>query len=290
VTSLRATCEGFLWQALEKSRQAQHYVAEAKRFLALLEKTDNAGDLAEVENLQADLITAASFSEKAVKILRQQNELRDALRRWLEIMHAEHPSDWKDEMLYRYLLTSGGSLVGRMNNIIGAEAATKLVQAILTALEARNLPCKLSSSDKGKRRDREKVQKMRWHGRLLVFDKKPKFINNSVDALLLDDTVRHDSERQQLESPSVYLACGELKGGIDPQGADEHWKTALTALDRIREKFEPLKPKIFFVGAAIERAMAVQLFERLEDDRLSYAANLTSPAQLADLATWLVSL
>ena len=34
-----------------------------------------------------------------------------------------------------------------------------------------------------------------------------------------------------------YMALGELKGGIDPAGADEHWKTARTALSRIHEAF-----------------------------------------------------
>ena len=31
---------------------------------------------------------------------------------------------------------------------------------------------------------------------------------------------------------------GELKGGIDPAGADEHWKTGNSALVRIRKAFE----------------------------------------------------
>jgi len=32
---------------------------------------------------------------------------------------------------------------------------------------------------------------------------------------------------------------GELKGGIDPAGADEHWKTANKALDKMRKPFTP---------------------------------------------------
>ena len=37
-------------------------------------------------------------------------------------------------------------------------------------------------------------------------------------------------ETLHVENPKHYLACGELKGGIDPAGADEHWKTAGKAL------------------------------------------------------------
>ncbi|HAJ78349.1 MAG TPA: hypothetical protein DCO75_01135, partial [Fibrobacteres bacterium] len=33
----------------------------------------------------------------------------------------------------------------------------------------------------------------------------------------------------------------ELKGGIDPAGADEHWKTAKTAIDRIVSAFKKRK-------------------------------------------------
>ena len=96
-----------------------------------------------------------------------------------------------------------------------------------------------------------------------------------------------------LEMPENYLACGELKGGVDPAGADEHWKTAQSAFDRIRDRFaqKNLKaPALFFVGAAIETTMAGQIFARLQDGRLTHAANLTVPQQVADLANWLVSL
>jgi hypothetical protein len=40
--------------------------------------------------------------------------------------------------------------------------------------------------------------------------------------------------------------------GIDPAGADEHWKTANFALERIRKSFaKKKKPQTFFIGASI---------------------------------------
>ena len=87
-----------------------------------------------------------------------------------------------------------------------------------------------------------------------------------------------------LEQSSAYVACGELKGGIDPGGADEHWKTAGTAFTRIRTVFEPNPPHLFFVAAAIESAMATEIFQQLQDGRLEYAANLTMPQQVNALA------
>ncbi len=89
-----------------------------------------------------------------------------------------------------------------------------------------------------------------------------------------------------------YIALGELKGGIDPAGADEHWKTANSALGRIKAGFrkKKLKPRTFFVGAAIEKAMAQEIFKQLRNGVLSNAANLTSDEQLVSICKWLLQL
>ncbi|MFH1893464.1 MAG: AvaI/BsoBI family type II restriction endonuclease [Candidatus Zixiibacteriota bacterium] len=97
--------------------------------------------------------------------------------------------------------------------------------------------------------------------------------------------------RELLEDRDKYLACGELKGGIDPAGADEHWKTANSALGRIRQHFSGAdRPALFFVGAAIETAMAEEIFAQISDGQLTCAANFTVPQQVLDLASFLVTL
>ena len=123
-----------------------------------------------------------------------------------------------------------------------------------------------------------------------MFDKKPKFINKNIDAILLDTSVTIPAGTTHLEQPSSFVACGELKGGIDPGGADEHWKTASSAFQRIRDFFTTNPPHLFFVAAAIEASMAGEIFSQLQTGRLEYAANLTAPQQLTDLADWLISL
>ena len=94
------------------------------------------------------------------------------------------------------------------------------------------------------------------------------------------------------KSPDAYVALSELKGGIDPAGADEHWKTARTALSRIRDAFAEFKltPHTFFIGAAIEAKMATEIWEMLENGTLENAANLTDDDQIASVARWLCSL
>lgn len=90
-------------------------------------------------------------------------------------------------------------------------------------------------------------------------------------------------------SGTTLFVAGELKGGIDPAGADEHWKTARTALIRIESAFAKinLKPKLFFVGSAIERKMAAEIWIMLEDSSLTNVANLTNELQLNSLVRWL---
>lgn len=84
-----------------------------------------------------------------------------------------------------------------------------------------------------------------------------------------------------------YIVMGELKGGIDPAGADEHWKTARAALDRIRSSFK--KVYIAFIGGAIEKAMAEEIYSQLQTGMLDYAANLTNDNQLSSFCDWLVN-
>jgi len=85
---------------------------------------------------------------------------------------------------------------------------------------------------------------------------------------------------------------GELKGGIDPAGADEHWKTANSALVRIRSSFNKLEcsPQTFFIGASIEKAMANELFYELQEGKLNNVANLTDDQQLTELCNWIINL
>ena len=93
-------------------------------------------------------------------------------------------------------------------------------------------------------------------------------------------------------SPELYIAIGELKGGIDPAGADEHWKTARTALNRIQESFAKTGrvPYLFFIGAAIEVKMAAEIWSQLENGVLTNAANLTDDNHIGSVSRWLCNL
>ena len=130
--------------------------------------------------------------------------------------------------------------------------------------------------------------------RTLIFNLKVPLIEKNVDLCLFrarpDEFSRKSSKKSIQHSPAHYLALGELKAGIDPAGADEHWKTASAALQRIADAFSrhSSSPSLFFIGAAIEKSMASEIFARLRTDELANAANLTDDDQIASICRWIV--
>jgi type II restriction enzyme len=127
--------------------------------------------------------------------------------------------------------------------------------------------------------------------RTLIYNLNVPTVRNNIDICLFNCSADQMSNEIR-KTASSYLALGELKGGIDPAGADEHWKTARTALGRIHTSFAEhgLKPKTFFIGAAVEAKMASEIWGMLAKGELDNAANLTNDGQLASITQWLCSL
>jgi type II restriction enzyme len=127
--------------------------------------------------------------------------------------------------------------------------------------------------------------------RTILYNLTVPLVRKNVDFSLFDLSP-DQLTRTRCKDPQRYLALGELKGGIDPAGADEHWKTAGTALSRIREAFSArgATPCTFAVFAAIVPNMAQEIWHELEQGTLNNAANLTNPNQVASMCRWLVRL
>ena len=286
VTSQADTVRGFIEQAVAKRQKAIPYVQEAVRLRARLEKCETLDTALNDTSIYGDLATAGGFSEKA-KTHVSRKKIQAALR---SAWAGNEDADWRDEILSRFLLTRGDSLGGSMRNLTGALAGQKFASVIRNALEATgttySVTCPKSNPDK--------IQVIEWNGKALMFDKKLPGVGNNIDVILLDTSDGHHSLAQRLKHRAAQdiIACGELKGGIDPAGADEHWKTANSALQRIRNwaADSGCTPQLFFVGAAIEVAMASEIFDQLSNGDLSSAANLNHDPQLQDLAAWLVQL
>lgn len=127
--------------------------------------------------------------------------------------------------------------------------------------------------------------------RALIYNLTVPLVKNNVDMCLFNLNPE-ELEISEYKSAKSYIALGELKGGIDPAGADEHWKTARAALDRIRNAFSKTgySPYTFFVGAAVEKKMSSEIWNQLKNGILTNAANLNMPNQVASISRWLCTL
>jgi hypothetical protein len=126
--------------------------------------------------------------------------------------------------------------------------------------------------------------------RTVIYNLTVPFLKNNVDLCLFKCSP--EELQNSYSTAASYVALGELKGGIDPAGADEHWKTARTALARMQTVFmsNGLTPHTFFIGAAIVKKMAQEIWTQLEEGKLENAANLTVEGQVASISWWLCSL
>jgi type II restriction enzyme len=282
-TKHRAICEGFLAQALQKTEKAEPFVEEAKSFYKKLKGTKSIEELLASSEYKKDLASACGFSDKARSHLTNA-ELNSAIKKVLTRIHKEAGKDFREDIVYRYLLTKGDTLGGSMRNLTGASAGTKLTEKIIQRLSGNKKKIQVLKSKSGK------IQRVIWNGRTMLFDVKPALIGKNIDVILINRGDAETPESELLADKSKYIACGELKGGIDPAGADEHWKTANSALGRIRTAFGKNPPALFFVGAAIEASMAEEIFSQLSDGKLDHAANLNEDEQVNDLVDWLLTL
>jgi hypothetical protein len=290
VTAKQTTKEGFISQALAKADKAQPYIEDARQFWLGLQQVESLEKLGEITQYRQYLIAAAGLSTKAVGHMSEQ-EISEAINRVLAALEqkaaVDNQFDFRQDLVYRYLLTKGDTLGGVIRNYIGALGAQRFTNAVVEALRSSNVEVSVQPV-----KGTENVRSVVWSNRVLLFNRTPKFLKKNIDVILLNTSI-DNSIPNLLETPTAYKAVGELKGGIDPAGADEHWKTAKSAFKTVRDGFTELSataPPLFFVGASVEVVMANEIFNQLQDGSLAYAANLTVPEQLQDLANWLITL
>ena len=188
-----------------------------------------------------------------------------------------------------------------MRNRIGALGQEKLIRTILSCMNVQEIDydwmpkentwTHKSNNDIGIEKAIKAIYWNCGHGdRLLAFNLKIPTVNKNVDICLFEGTTENYDSGRIVNYANRIIMLGELKGGIDPAGADEHWKTANTALERIRTGFANAGYAVqtSFVGAAIAKAMADEIFEQLQKGVMTNAANLTNSNQLVEYCNWLL--
>jgi len=276
---------GFLFQAIKKGEISEKIVERAKDFYIALEKVKTVDDVLSLDKFYNELCAAAGLSQKSLSHLLEKDVKEIMIKVFHRVIKNSNTS-FREEIVYRYLITAGDSIGGSMRNIIGSVAGEKLNIELLKRLRQKGYKPKITQNQNGK------AQSIQWGNRYIIFDHKPKLIEKNIDLILINTKGLKEYDKNIFNDGSRYLACGELKGGIDPAGADEHWKTANSALERIRVKFKKIKnkPGLFFIGTAIEIAMAKEIFKQLKNGKLSHAANFNNEKQVKDLIEWLINL
>lgn len=300
ITTYEATRAGFIAIALEKNRKASRLVGEARALQIAALIAEKPSDLRGITAIRIGLLTASGLSDKSLNYLSEEDKeaaIDSLIKEYLEPAGER----FVEELVFRFLLVRGDSLGGSMRNMAGTIAHRKLVRAIISALSVSGIDFqwqhprvkKWLAVSQNDVEIEDIARGLAWqfngHNRTLLFNLTVPIVRNNVDICLLN--LAPTDILSSYSKPDVYLALGELKGGIDPAGADEHWKTARSALARIRASFaaHDSSPATFFIGAAIERRMAGEIWEQLQKGDLSNAANLSDETQLASIVQWLCS-
>lgn len=306
ITTHEQTRAGFLAIALEKNMVGDPYVKQALAFKSMVSHTKGPDDFLTMPSIRPFMLTAAGLSEKSLQHLNSEDHtmvIKELINKFLE---PAGPA-YIDETIYRFLLTKGDAVGGTMRNRIGTMGQEKLVRCILSCMNVRGISYEWIDSTNStfkwltKRSDDTGVEKtlkaLHWtnvHGsRVLGFNMKNSLVTKNIDICLYNtDKVGYEQGRIAKNHPEKALMLGELKGGIDPAGADEHWKTANTALERIRSKYaaKGLQIQTSFVGAAIERSMAGEIYTQLTNGTMTNGANLTDTNQLVEYCNWLLDI
>lgn len=304
-TTYDETKSGFLSIALRKSKEACFYIEKGKAFKHIVSAYSDPRELIKISSIQNSLCEAAGVSTKARGYLKSE-DIEIILSEFSEEFLVPAGQYFVDELVSRYLLTLGNALGGRMRNIVGGIAGEKLTQQIIATLYVRNYEFSYYDKRASKWVDGETfrteispdIRAIRWitndKTRLLYYDLTVPIVKKNIDIVIFNNSdidISHTKHFNAFKNnPANYLILGELKGGIDPAGADEHWKTANTALNRIRDSFAKENVDIFtvFIGAAIEAAMAKEIYNQCISGELSNCANLTKDNQLVEICDWLI--
>ncbi|MCI2430388.1 type II restriction endonuclease [Candidatus Acetothermia bacterium] len=302
ITTYEATRAGFVALALEKNRRATPHVAEARALQEATLKAKTPADLLTISGIESGLLTAAGLSDKSLAHLLPEDK-KEAINGLIKNFLEPAGAKFVEELVFRFLLTRGDTLGGSMRNLGGALAQRKLTRSIISALRIAGVKYKWQHAKTKRWADMTEedseielsLRGLSWQtqgkSRTLIYNLTVPLVKNNVDMCLFNISPE-DLEATKYKATKSYIALGELKGGIDPAGADEHWKTARAALDRIREAFSKAKhsPHTFFIGAAIEKKMANEMWSQLKEGLLSNAANLNEPHQIASISRWFCSL
>jgi len=325
ITTPAAKRAGFVAAVLEKSKLADEFIRDARTLRTKASAAHSPEILLDIEDIQAGLLTAAGVSDKAANYL-GTSDRREILLEYVKTVLEPAGDKFVEELVYRFLLTRGDTLGGKVRNLVGVWAQRQFSNYIISEFRVAGRELRwLGTKRVGWQQideltDPDQVRAFAWKtgymSRVLAYNVGIPLIKTdeemandapvegnissrggkNVDLCLLQTTedayIAKSQRSRTIKETNFYIALGELKGGIDPAGADEHWKTASAHLSRIRRSFAlyGAAPALFFIGNAVEASMAGEIWGMLERGELANAANMTDDKQAISLVSWLCKL
>ena len=301
VTTQEQIRKGFLQVALEKNMVSDPFIRNAYAFKSMVSNTRSVDDLLNIDKIKPFLVAASGISEKSLAHL-TDNDKDYIINEFIENKIKPSSYPYVDNIIYHYLLAKGDSIGGLIRNRIGSLGQEKLIRHFLSCLSVRGIQYKWKKrkssiwkttpvNDLGIEKDLKEIYwKINNNDRILTFNRNIKIVNKNVDICLVNSNPDNFENGKILLDISKILMIGELKSGIDPAGADEHWKTANTSLERVRNSFKRHNIDIntSFIAAAIENSMAKEIYEQLKEDKLNFAANLNNDDQMTEYCNWIL--
>lgn len=303
VTTHAAYRAGVLEIALFKNKESIPYLDKAKAlFVALKQNTRTCSDILAMAEIHETVLEAAGITQKTKKHLTAEDK-SDLLRKFIDEVLAKAGRNYVEEIVYRYLMALGEQLGGHMRNRIGNLARGKMVRQIVAQLKIAGIPFRFfadrgrswSSESAYNANMAESIKAIEWRNgakiRTFLNNVNVEGLSKNVDMVLLEkelSTISSAETKKALADTKDILMMGELKGGIDPAGGDEHWKTARGALERIRKAYK--RVDIMFICASIEKAMAKEIYSMFQMGDLNCVANLTDENQLGSACEWIIKL
>lgn len=306
ITSHEQTRAGFIEAALEKNIKAMPYIEEAKSLKTFASRAKGPMDLLKMAEIKPGLLTAAGLSDKSLVYFSDADK-DEAIKKLIEDFLKPAGEGFVDELVYRFLLTRGETIGGSMRNWVGHVSELKFKRKLLSVFSMLNIKYSLlfkrnkmknnwteNFSYENAFNEAEDIDAISWNiegaGKVLFFNSTIPIVKKNVDICLYYGTPTSYNSGKLKACTENAIMFGELKGGIDPAGADEHWKTAKSALERIRENFGKQGIKTSFLGAAIENDMASEIFRQLKNGTLTNAANFTNNEHVTNYCEWLIKL
>ena len=198
----------------------------------------------------------------------------------------------------------GDSLGGISRNEVGRTAMMRLLNPLVTHLHRQNylheIVCSfkgdLSAASEATRQSKRKRiamdsaidmnalltefehRRVKYHelvirnGNRLLVDRQRNWTDKAGTAYRIGPDLYSTSETLD------FVWAAEVKGGADPAGSDEHWKTATQALNRILDACQAtdrVQPALSFIATIFVERVAREAQAWIDEGKLTAAYNLT---------------